>query len=70
VSTKMGLELIPHNGVDVCIGIVVRLPLVGCRFKELVYSKKNFLMIRALGDHKLLLNSLKTIFGFHWVRNL
>jgi hypothetical protein len=30
-----------------------------------VRGKKNFLTIRALGDHELLLNSLKRIFGFH-----
>jgi hypothetical protein len=70
VSTKMSLELIPHDGVDVCMGIVVRLPPVGCCSIELVRDKKNFLVIHALGDHELLLNSLKPIFGFHWVLSL
>jgi hypothetical protein len=70
VSTKMSLELIPHDGVNVCMGIVVRLPPVGCCSIELVRDKKNFLVIHALGDHELLLNSLKPIFGFHWVLSL
>jgi hypothetical protein len=48
----------------------VRLPPVGCRSIELVRGKKDFLAICALGDHELLLNSLKSIFGFHWVIGL
>jgi hypothetical protein len=70
VSTKMSLELIPHDGVDICMGVAVRLPPVGCRSIELVHGKKDFLMIHALGDHELLLNSFKPIFGFHWVLGL
>jgi hypothetical protein len=70
VSTKTSLELIPCDGVDVRMGVVVRLPTVGCRSIELVRGKKGFLAIRALGDHELLLNSLKTIFGFLWVLGL
>jgi hypothetical protein len=70
VSTKMRLELIPHDGVDVCMGVAVRLSLVGRRPIELVRGKKDFLMIRSLGDHELLLNPLKPIFGFHWVLGL
>jgi hypothetical protein len=56
VSTKTSLELIPHDGVDICMGVLVCLPPVGCHSIELVC---------ALGDHELLLNSLKPIFGFH-----
>jgi hypothetical protein len=70
VSTKMSLKLIPHDGVDVCMGVVVCFPLVGCHSIELVHDKKDFLAIRALGDHKLLLNSLKPTFGFHWALGL
>jgi hypothetical protein len=66
----MSLELIPLDGVNVCMGVTVRLPLVDYRSKELMRSKKKFLMIHALGDHKLLLNSHKPIFGFHWVLSL
>jgi hypothetical protein len=66
----MSLELIPRDGVDVCIGVAVRLPPVGGRSIELVRGKKDFLVIRALGDHELLLNSLKPIFSFHWVLGL
>jgi hypothetical protein len=55
VRTKTSLELVP---------------LVGCRSKGLVRNKKNFLVIHALGDHELLLNSLKPIFGFHWFLSL
>jgi hypothetical protein len=70
VSTKMSLELIPCDGVDVHMGVAVRLPPVSCRSIKLVCNKKDFLVIRALGEHELLLNPLKTIFGFHWVLGL
>jgi hypothetical protein len=70
VSTKISLELIPCDGVDVHMGVIVRLPLVGCRPIELVHSKIDFVVIQALGDHELLLNSLKPIFSFHWVLGL
>jgi hypothetical protein len=56
VSIKMSLELIPHDGVDVRMGVAARLPPVGCRSIELVRGKMDFLMIHALGDHELLLN--------------
>jgi hypothetical protein len=52
------------------MGVAVRLPLVGCHSKELVHDKKNFLKIRALGDHEVFLNTLKPVFGFHWVLSL
>jgi hypothetical protein len=65
VGMETSLELVPRARVDVCVGVAVRFPLVGYRSKELVRGKKNFLKIRALGDHELLLNSLKPIFGFH-----
>jgi hypothetical protein len=67
---ETSLELIPCDGVDVCMGIAVCLPPIGYYSKELVHGKKNFLTIRALGDHELLLNSLKPILGFHWVLRL
>jgi hypothetical protein len=70
VGTKMGLELIPCDGVDIHMGVAVRLPPVGCCSIELVRSKKDFLVIRALGDHEFLLNSFEPIFGFHWVLGL
>jgi hypothetical protein len=63
-------ELISCDGIDVCMGVVVSLPPVGCRSIELVRDKTNFLVICALGDHELLLNSLKPIFSFHWVLSL
>jgi hypothetical protein len=70
VSMKMSFELVPCDGVDVYVGVGLRLPPIGCCPKELVYGKKNLLVIHPLGDHKLLLNSLKTIYGFHWVLSL
>jgi hypothetical protein len=42
VSTKISLELVPRDGVDVRMGVAVRLPLVGCRSIELVCGKKDF----------------------------
>jgi hypothetical protein len=47
MSMKMSLELIPHDGVNVCMGVAIRLPPVGCWSIELVHSKKDFLMIPA-----------------------
>jgi hypothetical protein len=70
VSTKTSLELVPCDGVDVCMGVAVRLPPVGYHSVELVRGKKDFLMIRVLGNHEHLLNSYKPIFGFHWVLGL
>jgi hypothetical protein len=70
MSMKMSLELVPRDGVNICMSVAIRLPLVGCYSIELVHSKKDFLTIRALGDHEFLLNFLKPIFGFHWVLGL
>jgi hypothetical protein len=70
VVTETSLELIPRDGVDICMGVTVCLSPICYRTKELVYGKKNFLVIRALSDHEFLLNSLKPIFGFHWVLGL
>jgi hypothetical protein len=67
---KTSLELFPHDGVDVHMGVAVHLPPVGCRSIGLVRGKKDFLVIHALGDHELLLNPLKPIFSFHWVLGL
>jgi hypothetical protein len=67
VGMKMSLELIPRNRVNICVGIAVRLPPICCYSKELVRGKKNFLMICALGDHELLLDSFEPILDFHGV---
>jgi hypothetical protein len=67
---EMSLELIPRDGVDICMGVTVCLPPICCRTKELVRGKKNLLAIHALGDHELLLNSLKPIFSLHGVPGL
>jgi hypothetical protein len=66
----MSLELVSCDGVDVPMCVAVCVPLVGCCSIELVGGKKDFLTICALGDHELLLNPLKPIFGFHWVLGL
>jgi hypothetical protein len=52
------------------MGVTVRLPLICCRTKELIRDKKNLLAIHTLGDHEILLNSLKPIFGLHGVLGL
>jgi hypothetical protein len=70
VSAETSLELISCDGVDVHMGIAVRLPLVGCCPIELVRSKKNLLAIRALGDHEFLFNPLEPIFYIHGVFGL
>jgi hypothetical protein len=70
VVTEMSLELIQRDGVDICMGASICLPPICCRTKELVHGKKNLLTIHALGDHELLLNSLKPIFGLHGVLGL
>jgi hypothetical protein len=70
VITKMSLKLVPSDGVDICMGAIVCLPPICCSTKELVSGKKNLLVICALGDHELLLDSLKPIFGLHGVLEL
>jgi hypothetical protein len=70
VITEMGLELVPRDGVDICMGVTIRLLPICCRTKELVHGKKNLLVIRALVDHELLLNSLKPILSLHGVIGL
>jgi hypothetical protein len=70
VVTETSLELIPRDGVDICMGVTVCLSPICCRTKELVHGKKNLLVICALGDHELLLNSIKPIFGLHGVLGL
>jgi hypothetical protein len=70
VVTEMSLELIPCDRVNICMGFTVHLPPICCHTKELVRGKKNLLMICALGDHKLLLNFIKPIFGLHGVLGL
>jgi hypothetical protein len=66
----MSLKLVPRDGVDIRMGVAVRLPPVGCHLIELVCDKKDSLAICELSDHELLLNSLKPIFDFHWVLGL
>jgi hypothetical protein len=66
----MSLELIPCDGVDVHMGIVVRFPPIGCCPLELLCSKKDLLAIRALGDHEFLFNPLELIFCLHGVLGL
>jgi hypothetical protein len=63
---KTSLKLIPCDGVDVRMGVTVRLPLVGCYSIELVHSKKDFLVIRALGDQEFLRLSLGSWSGRMW----
>jgi hypothetical protein len=58
VSVETRLELVPCDGVDVHMGIAVRLPPVGCCPIELVRGKKDLLAICALGDHEFPFNPL------------
>jgi hypothetical protein len=67
---ETSLELIPRDGVDIGMGVTVSISPICCRIKKLVRGKKNLLVIRALGDHELLLNSRKPIFGLHVVLGL
>jgi hypothetical protein len=70
VGVEMSLELVPGDGVDVCMGIAIRLPLVSCCPIKLVRSKKDLLAIRALGDHEFPLNPLKPILCVYGVFGL
>ncbi len=63
----MSLELVPGDGIDVHMGIAIHLPPVGGCPIELVCSKKDLLVISALGDHEFLFNPLESIFCFHGV---
>jgi hypothetical protein len=70
VGAETSLELILGDGDDVRMGIAIRLPPVGCCPIELVHSKKDLLVIHALGDHKFPLNPLEPIFCVHGVFGL
>jgi hypothetical protein len=70
VSAEMSLELIPCDGVNVHMGIAIRLPSVSCCAIELVRSKKDLLTISALGDHEFLFNPLEPVFCIHGVFGL
>jgi hypothetical protein len=58
VGAETSLELVPGDGVDIYMGVAVRLPPVGCCPIKLVCSKKDLLAISALGDHEFLLTPL------------
>jgi hypothetical protein len=66
----MSLELIPGDGVDVCMCVAVCLPPVGCGPIELVCCEEDLLAIRALGDHEFLLDPLEPILCVHGVFGL
>jgi hypothetical protein len=70
VGAETSLELISGDGVDVHMGVAVRLPPVGCCPIELVRSKKDLLAISALDDHEFLFNPLEPIFCVHGVFDL
>jgi hypothetical protein len=70
VGVEMSLELVPGDGVDVRMGIAVRLLPIGCCPIELVCSEKDLLMISALGDHEFLPDPLEPIFCIHGVFGL
>jgi hypothetical protein len=70
VGAETSLELIPGDGVDVRMSVVVRLPPVGCYPIELVCREKDLLAISALGDHEFLLDPLEPIFCVHGVFGL
>jgi hypothetical protein len=70
VSAETSLELIPGDGLDVCMHVVVRLPPVGCGPIELVCREEDLLAIRALGDHEFLLDSLEPILYVYGVFGL
>jgi hypothetical protein len=70
VSAETNLELIPGDGVNVCMGIAIRLPPVTLCSIKLVRNKKDLLAIRALGNHEFLLDPLKPILCVHGVLGL
>jgi hypothetical protein len=70
VGAETSLELVLGDGVNVCMGIAIRLPPISCCPIKLVRSKKDILAIRALGDHEFLLDPLEPIFCVHGVFGL
>jgi hypothetical protein len=66
----MSLKLDPCDSVNIHMGIAVHLSPVGYYPIELVRSKKDFLMICALGDHEFLFSPLEPIFCIHGVLGL
>jgi hypothetical protein len=67
VGAEMSLELVPGDGVNIRMSVAVHLPPVGCCPIELVCSKKDLLVINALGDHEFHLDPLEPIFCVHGV---
>jgi hypothetical protein len=70
VGAETSLELVLGDGVDICMGIAIRLPPVSCCPIKLVRSKKDILTIRKLGDHEFLLDPLKPTLCVHGVLGL
>jgi hypothetical protein len=64
---ETSMKLIPHNRIDVYVSIAVCLPPICCHPKEHVCGKKNFVVIRAMEDHELLLDPLESILGLHGI---
>jgi hypothetical protein len=70
VDAETSLELVLDDDVDVCMGIAICLPPVGCCPIKLVCSKEDLLVIHALDDHEFLLDPLEPIFCVHGVFGL
>jgi hypothetical protein len=66
MSVETSLELVIGVGVNVCMGVAVPLPLVGCGPIELVCRKEDLLTIHALGDHEFLLDPLSQSSASIW----
>jgi hypothetical protein len=53
VVIETSLELIPCDGVDICMGVTVCLPPICYRTKEHVHGKKNLLSMESLACEKV-----------------
>jgi hypothetical protein len=65
VSAETSLELILGDRLNVCMRVAVHLPPVGCGPNELVCCEEDLLVIRALGDHEFLLDTVEPILCVH-----
>jgi hypothetical protein len=66
-SSKMSLEHIPGDRLNIGVGDVVSLPPVCCGSKQLVHCEENLLTVRAQGYLQFLLDGLcnAMILGLH-----
>jgi hypothetical protein len=70
VRSEIGLEFIPHDELNIIVGIAACIPPVSGHSEELVCRIENIFVFIALGDQKFLLYGLEPAFGLHGILGL